>query len=44
MRKAMTANTSQEHIKATCQIPQESDTGKQVGEVEEPYSDSGHEI
>jgi hypothetical protein len=44
IRKAMTTNTSQAHRKATCQISQESDTRKQVGEVEEPYSDSGHEI
>jgi hypothetical protein len=44
MRKAMTTNTSQAHIKATCQIPQESDTRKQVGEVGEPYSNSSHEI
>jgi hypothetical protein len=43
MRKAMTTHTSQAHIKATCQIAQESGTRKQVGEVGEPYSDSGHE-
>jgi hypothetical protein len=44
MRKAMTTNTSQAHRKATGQIPQESNTRKQVGEVREPYSDPGHEI
>jgi hypothetical protein len=43
MRKAMITNISQAHIKATCQISQESNTQKQVGEVGEPYSDSGHE-
>jgi hypothetical protein len=42
MRKAMTTNTSQEHRKATSQIPQESNTRKQMGEVGEPYCDSGH--
>jgi hypothetical protein len=41
--KAMTTNTSQSHIKATSQNPQESNTRKHVGEVGEPYSDSGHE-
>jgi hypothetical protein len=43
MRKAMTTNTSQAHKKDTSQIPQESNTRKQVGEVGEPYGDSGHE-
>jgi hypothetical protein len=43
MRKAMTTNTSQAHRKATSQIPQESNTQKQAGEVGEPYSESGHE-
>jgi hypothetical protein len=43
MRKAMTINTRQAHRKATSQIPQESNPRKQVGEVGEPYSDSGHE-
>jgi hypothetical protein len=43
MRKAMTTNTSQARRKATSQIPQESNTRKQVGEVGEPYSDSDHE-
>jgi hypothetical protein len=43
MRKVMTINTSQAHRKAISQIPQESNTLKQVGEVGEPYSDSGHE-
>jgi hypothetical protein len=42
MRKAMTTNTNQAHIKATCQIPQESDTQKQVSDVGEPYSDFDH--
>jgi hypothetical protein len=44
MRKAMTTNTSQAHRKATIQNPQESNTQNQVGEIEEPYSDFGHEI
>jgi hypothetical protein len=44
MRKAMTTNTSQAHRKATNQIPQESDIRKQVGELGELYSDSGHEM
>jgi hypothetical protein len=44
MRKAMTINTTQAHRKATSQIPQESNTQMQVGEVEEPYSDSSHEM
>jgi hypothetical protein len=44
IRKAMTINTWQAHREVTCQIPQESTTQKQVGEVGEPYSDSGHEI
>jgi hypothetical protein len=44
MRKAITTNTSQAHRKATSQIPQESNTQKQVGEVGEPYSDPGYEI
>jgi hypothetical protein len=43
MRKAMTVNTRQSHRKATSQIPQESNTRKQVGEIGEPYSDSSHE-
>jgi hypothetical protein len=43
MRKAMPINTCQAHGKATSQIPQESNTRKQVGEAGEPYSDSGHE-
>jgi hypothetical protein len=43
IRKAMTINTSQAHRKATCQISQELDTQKQVGEVGESYSDFGHE-
>jgi hypothetical protein len=42
MRKAMTTNTSQAHRKATSQIPQESNTQKQVGEIGELYSDSDH--
>jgi hypothetical protein len=44
MRKAMTTNTSQAHIKVVGQIPQESNTRKQMGEVGEPYSDSDHEM
>jgi hypothetical protein len=44
MTKAMTINIGQAHRKATSQIPQQSNTWKQVGEVGEPYSDSGHEI
>jgi hypothetical protein len=40
----MTTNTSQAHRKATRQIPQESNTQRQVGEVEESYSDPGHEM
>jgi hypothetical protein len=44
MRKVMTTHISQAHRKATSQNPQESNTQKQVGEVGEPYSDSGHEI
>jgi hypothetical protein len=44
MQKAMITNTSQAHRKATRQNPQESNTQKQVGEVGEPYSDSGIEI
>jgi ribosomal protein L17 len=44
MRKAMIINTRQAHRRATSQIPQESNTRKQVGEVGEAYSDSGHEI
>jgi hypothetical protein len=43
MRKAMTINTRQVHRKAISQIAQESNTRKQVGEVGERYSDSGHE-
>jgi hypothetical protein len=43
MRKAMTTNTSQAYRKATSQNPQESNTRKQMSEVGEPYSDSGHE-
>jgi hypothetical protein len=43
LRKAMTTSISQAHKKATSQIPQESNTWKQVGEVGEPYNDSGHE-
>jgi hypothetical protein len=38
MRKAMTINTRQAYRKATSQIPQESNTQKQVGEVGEPYA------
>jgi hypothetical protein len=44
MRKAMTINTRQAHRKATSKIPQELNTRKQVDEVGEPYSDSGHEM
>jgi hypothetical protein len=44
MRKAITTNASQAHRKTTSQNPQESNTRQQVGEVGEPYSDSGHEI
>jgi hypothetical protein len=44
IRKTIITNTSQAHIKATCQIPQESDTRKQVDDVGEPYSDSDHEM
>jgi hypothetical protein len=43
MRKALTINTRQAHRRATSQIPQESNTRKQVGKVGEPYSDSSHE-
>jgi hypothetical protein len=43
MRKVMTTNISQAHRKATSQITQELGTQKQVSEVGEPYSDSGHE-
>jgi hypothetical protein len=42
MSTAMTTNTSQAYIKATCQIAQESDTQKQVSDVGEPYSDFEH--
>jgi hypothetical protein len=34
MRKTMTINTRQAHRKATCQIPQESNTQKQVVRLE----------
>jgi hypothetical protein len=44
MRKAVTTNTNEAHRKATSQIPQESNTRQQVGEIGEPYSDSGHEM
>jgi hypothetical protein len=44
MRKAMTTNISEAQRKATSQISQESNTRKHVGEVGEPYSDSGHEM
>jgi hypothetical protein len=43
MRKVMTTNISQAHRKATSQITQELGTQKQVSEVGEAYSDSGHE-
>jgi hypothetical protein len=35
-------STRQAHRKSTSQIPQESNPRKQVGEVGESYSDSGH--